>query len=51
VLFDGRLPPDLAVRAARCTAKMCNRAVEHVIAAYWEALRAGEENVRRAPTW
>jgi len=51
VLFDGRLPPDVAVRAARSTAKMCNRAVEHAIAAYWEALRVGGEYVRRVPTW
>jgi hypothetical protein len=51
VLFDGRLPPDLAVRAARSTAKMCNRAVEHAMAAYWEALRSSGENVRPAPTW
>ena len=35
VLFDGRLPPDLAVRAARAAAKMCARAVEHALASYW----------------
>lgn len=35
VLFDGRLPPDLAARAARCAAKMCTRAVEHALRAYW----------------
>lgn len=35
VLFDGRLPPDLAARAARAAAKMCARAVEHALIAYW----------------
>lgn len=51
VLFDGRLPPDVAVRAARSTAKMCNRAVEHALAAYWETLRTGGDYLRRVPTW
>ncbi|MGD8700362.1 MAG: hypothetical protein PVJ43_13790 [Gemmatimonadales bacterium] len=51
VLFDGRLPPDLAVRAARSTAKMCNRAIEHAIASYWEALRSGGNEVQPVPTW
>lgn len=36
VLFDGRLPPDLAGQAARTAAKMCTRAVEHALHAYWE---------------
>ena len=35
VLFDGRLPPDLAARAARAAAKMCARAIEHALASYW----------------
>lgn len=35
VLFDGRLPPDLAARAARAAAKMCARAVEHALSSYW----------------
>jgi len=35
VLFDGLLPPDLAARAARAAAKMCARAVEHALDAYW----------------
>ncbi len=51
VLFDGRLPPDLAVRAARSTAKMCNRAVEHALAAYWETIRFSGENIPPIPTW
>ncbi len=35
VLFDGRLPPDLAADAARRASKMWARAVEHGLAAYW----------------
>lgn len=35
VLFDGRLPLDLAARAARAAAKMCARAIERALAAYW----------------
>jgi hypothetical protein len=35
VLFDGRLPPDLAARSSRAAAKMCARVVEHALAAYW----------------
>ncbi len=35
VLFDGRLPPDLAANAARQTSKMWARVVEHGLAAYW----------------
>jgi hypothetical protein len=35
VLFDGRLPPDLAAWATRCVAKMCARAVGHALRAYW----------------
>ncbi len=35
VLFDGRLPCDLAARAARSAAKMCARAMEHALRAYW----------------
>ncbi len=35
VLFDGRLPTDLAARAARAAAKMCARAVEHALDSYW----------------
>jgi hypothetical protein len=36
VLFDGQLPPDLAACAARCAAKMCARAIEHALRAYWQ---------------
>ena len=36
VLFDGRLPQDLAARAARTAAKMCTRVVEHALLAYWQ---------------
>jgi hypothetical protein len=35
VLFDGFLPPDLAAWATRCVAKMCTRAVERALCAYW----------------
>lgn len=35
VLFDGRLPPDLAAHASRCASKMCARALEHALQAYW----------------
>lgn len=35
VLFDGRLPPDLAADAARRASKMWARVVEHGLAAYW----------------
>jgi hypothetical protein len=35
VLFDGRLPPDLAARTARTSAKMAARAVQHALTAYW----------------
>ncbi len=41
VLFDGRLPPDLAARAARAAAKMCARAVEYALASYWADAAAG----------
>jgi hypothetical protein len=51
VLFDGRLPPDLAARAARSAAKMCNRAVEHAMEAYWEALRMNGELAVPVPSW
>jgi len=44
VLFDGQLPPDLAAWAARCAAKMCARAVEHALRAYWQ------DNGASAPT-
>ncbi len=36
VLFDGRLPPDLAAWASRCMAKMCARVLEHALRAYWQ---------------
>ncbi len=36
VLFDGRLPPDLAAGAARRAGKMCVRAAEHALASYWQ---------------
>lgn len=36
VLFDGRLPPDLAAHAARCASNMCARALNHALRAYWE---------------
>lgn len=36
VLFDGRLPSDLAALAARCASKMCARSVEHALAGYWQ---------------
>jgi hypothetical protein len=36
VLFDGRLPPDLAARASRATAKMTARVVEHALSSYWQ---------------
>ena len=39
VLFDGRLPPDLASLAARTAAKMCTRAIEHALFAYWTGER------------
>ncbi len=35
VLFDGRLPPDLAASATRQASKMWARAVEHALSAYW----------------
>ncbi|UCC73355.1 MAG: hypothetical protein JSV86_01970 [Gemmatimonadota bacterium] len=37
VLFDGRLPPDLAASAARCMAKMCARVLDHALRTYLEA--------------
>lgn len=42
VLFDGRLPSDLAAQAARCASKMCARAMEHALRAYWGDQRAIE---------
>ncbi len=39
VLFDGRLPADVAALAARRVSKMCTRAVEHALTSYWEAAR------------
>lgn len=36
VLFDGRLPTDVAARAARSAARMCARVTEHILRAYWE---------------
>lgn len=36
VLFDGRLPTDVAARAARSAARMCARVVEHILCSYWE---------------
>ena len=41
VLFDGRLPPDLAARAARAAAKMCARTVEHALDSYWSNASVG----------
>jgi len=46
VLFDGRLPPDLAAWAARSAAKMCTRAVEHALCAYWSD---GRSTAARVP--
>jgi hypothetical protein len=37
VLFDGRLPPELAARAARLVAKMSGRWIDRALRAYWEA--------------
>ncbi len=37
VLFDGRLPPDLAAEAARRASKMWARVAEHGLAAYWRS--------------
>jgi hypothetical protein len=34
VLFDGRLPPDLAASAARNMAKMCARVLDHALRSY-----------------
>jgi hypothetical protein len=36
VVFDGRLPPDIAARTARLAAKMSARVVEHMLRSYWE---------------
>ncbi len=36
VVFDGRLPPDIASRTARLAAKMSARVVEHMLRSYWE---------------
>jgi hypothetical protein len=36
VLFDGRLPPDLAASGARCMAKMCARVLDHALRTYWQ---------------
>ncbi len=36
VVFDGRLPPDVAGRTGRMAAKMSARAVEHMLRSYWE---------------
>jgi hypothetical protein len=36
VLFDGRLPPDLAAAGARCMAKMCARVLDHALRTYWQ---------------
>jgi hypothetical protein len=42
VLFDGRLPPDLAAAGARCMAKMCARVLDHALRTYWQSeLAAG----------
>ena len=35
VLFDGRLPPDLAAAGARSMAKMCGRVLDHALRTYW----------------
>ncbi len=44
VLFDGRLPADLAARAARAAAKMCARVVEHALSAYWQGPADGADS-------
>ena len=49
VLFDGRLPPDLAAWAARSAAKMCTRAVEHALCAYWSDGRGGPSRTPAPP--
>ena len=36
VVFDGRLPPDIAARTARLAAKMSARVVQHMLCSYWE---------------
>lgn len=36
VVFDGRLPPDIAGRTARFASKMSSRVVEHMLRSYWE---------------
>ncbi len=41
VLFDGRLPPDLAAWAARCAAKMCGRVMDHALRSYWQEAADG----------
>lgn len=46
VLFDGRLPPDLAATAARVVGKMCARALEHALCAYW---MGGDGDLECAP--
>lgn len=35
VVFDGRLPPDVAGRTARLASKMSARVVEHMLRSYW----------------
>ena len=37
VLFDGRLPPDIATLAARTAAKMSGLLLKRAILAYWDA--------------
>lgn len=45
VLFDGRLPSDLAARAARLVAKMSGRWSDRALCSYWEAAAAGDEDL------
>jgi hypothetical protein len=35
ILFDGRLPPDLAARAARLAGKMAAHWLDRALSAYW----------------
>lgn len=41
VLFDGRLPADLASRASRVVSKMSGRWLDQALAAYWEDRATG----------
>lgn len=39
ILFDGRLPLDLAARSSRAVAKMCARAVQHAMSGYSHGIK------------